>query len=99
MIAALFVLMNRHVTTKLLRPLLLLAAANVAGQEQPSNPANEIVRVDLSAPATPFPQFWEQMFGSGRANLAMRDAYRRDLDWTREITALKYVRFHAIFHD
>ncbi|HWY69861.1 MAG TPA: hypothetical protein VNX88_14415 [Terriglobales bacterium] len=99
MIAALLVLMNRHVTTKLLIPLLLLVAETVAGQEQPSNPANELVRVDLSAPTTPFPHFWEQMFGAERGNVSMRESYRRDLDWTREITGFKYVRFHAIFHD
>ena len=27
----------------------------------------------------PLPHFWEQMFGSGRANLALRDDYRDDL--------------------
>ncbi|MBV9147201.1 MAG: glycosyl hydrolase family 39 [Acidobacteria bacterium] len=61
--------------------------------------AGETVRVDLSAPSTPFPHFWEQMFGSGRANLTLRDSYRRDLDWVRDITGFRYVRFHAIFHD
>ena len=91
--------MNRHVATKLIFFLLLTFAVDVAGQTPTSTPANEVVRVDLSAPTTPFPHFWEQMFGSGRANLTLRDSYRRDLDWTREITALKYVRFHAIFHD
>ena len=91
--------MNRHVGTKLLLFLAFASAIRLGAQEQPSNPAGEVVRVDLSAPTTPFPHFWEQMFGSGRANLTMRDSYRRDLDWTREITALKYVRFHAIFHD
>src|SRR5215472_3390014 len=68
-------------------------------QAPSTSAANEVVRVDLSAPTSPFPHFWEQMFGSGRANLTLRDAYRRDLDWTREITAFKYVRFHAIFQD
>jgi xylan 1,4-beta-xylosidase len=60
---------------------------------------NETVRVNLSAPTTPFPHFWEQMFGSGRANLTLRDSYRRDLDSVRGITGFQYVRFHAIFHD
>ena len=83
---------------------LLLACTFLGAQSTPPqapspSPANEVVRVDLSAPTTPFPHFWEQMFGSGRANLTLRDSYRRDLDWTREITAFKYVRFHAIFHD
>ena len=60
---------------------------------------NEVVRVDVSSPSTLFPHFWEEMFGSGRANLTMRDSYRRDLDWVRGITGFKYVRFHAIFQD
>jgi xylan 1,4-beta-xylosidase len=68
-------------------------------QQQPSNSENDVVRVDLAAPTTPFPHFWEQMFGSGRANLSMRDSYRRDLDWVHAITDFQYVRFHAIFHD
>src|SRR4051812_15471668 len=91
--------MNGPVSRKLLLSLLLIFAADVAGQEQPAKPANETVRVDLSAPATPFPHFWEQMFGSGRANLTLRDSYRRDLDSVRDITGFQYVRFHAIFHD
>jgi xylan 1,4-beta-xylosidase len=67
--------------------------------QQASPSGRETIRVDLSAPTTPFPHFWEQMFGSGRANLTMRDSYRRDLDWVRAITGFQYVRFHAIFQD
>jgi xylan 1,4-beta-xylosidase len=55
--------------------------------------------VDASAPAHPFPHFWEQMFGSGRAILTLRDSYRRDLRDVKQITGFEYVRFHAIFHD
>src|SRR5947209_9544863 len=80
----------------------LLSAQSAGPQQQSSGSANEsaneIVRVDLSAPTTPFPHFWEEMFGSGRANLTLRDSYRRDLDSVRGITDFKYVRFHAIFH-
>jgi xylan 1,4-beta-xylosidase len=68
-------------------------------QTQAGNSRNEVVRVDFSAPTTPFPHFWEKMFGSGRANLTLRDSYRRDLDWVRDITGFEYVRFHAIFQD
>ena len=39
------------------------------------------------------------MFGSGRAELAMRDSYRRDLREVKDITGFQYVRFHAILHD
>ena len=59
----------------------------------------EIITVDASAPAHAFPHFWEQMFGSGRAILSLRQNYRDDLREVRQITGVKYVRFHAIFHD
>jgi xylan 1,4-beta-xylosidase len=59
----------------------------------------ETITIDARAAARPFPHFWEIMFGSGRANLSLREAYRRDLDATRAITSVQYVRFHAIFHD
>jgi xylan 1,4-beta-xylosidase len=59
----------------------------------------EVIRIDASAPARPFPHFWEQVFGSGRANLTMRESWRNDLRAARSITDFRYVRFHAIFHD
>jgi xylan 1,4-beta-xylosidase len=59
----------------------------------------ETVSVDASAPAHDFPHFWEKMFGSGRAVLALRENYRRDLHDTKEITDFEFVRAHAIFHD
>ena len=60
---------------------------------------SETLVLDASAPARPFPHFWEQMFGSGRAVLTLRDSYRRDMRDVKQITDFKYVRFHAIFHD
>jgi xylan 1,4-beta-xylosidase len=57
------------------------------------------VVIDASAPAHPFPHFWEEMFGSGRAILTLRDSYREDLRNVKQITGFKYVRFHAILHD
>ncbi|MGD0364397.1 MAG: glycosyl hydrolase family 39 [Bryobacteraceae bacterium] len=65
----------------------------------PTAPAVETVQIDARAAAQPFPHFWEVMFGSGRANLSLRESYRRDLDATRAVTSVQYVRFHAIFHD
>jgi xylan 1,4-beta-xylosidase len=60
----------------------------------------ETIRADLSAPAHPFPHFWDQMFGSGRAILSLRDSYRRDLRKVKSATTdFKYVRFHAILND
>jgi xylan 1,4-beta-xylosidase len=61
--------------------------------------ANETIVIDASAPAHAFPHFWEQMFGSGRAILSLRENYRQDLQTVKQITGLRYVRFHAIFHD
>jgi xylan 1,4-beta-xylosidase len=55
--------------------------------------------IDANAPATPLPHFWEQMFGSGRAVLALRDDYRKDLKEVHDRVGARYVRFHAIFHD
>ena len=60
---------------------------------------SETITIDAAAPAHAFPHFWEQMFGSGRALLSLRESYRRDLQQVKLITGLKYVRFHAIFHD
>jgi xylan 1,4-beta-xylosidase len=57
------------------------------------------IELDLNAPAHPFPHFWEQMFGSGRAILSLRESYREDLREVKRITDFQYVRFHAIFHD
>ncbi len=80
----------------LLHVLAALAAALPAAVAQPQ--ATEIV-VDASAPARPFPHFWEHIFGSGRAALTLRESYRNDLRAVRAVTAVGYVRFHAIFHD
>ena len=59
----------------------------------------QIVVVDASAPTHPFPHFWEKMFGSGRAILALRESYLHDLQSVKQLTDFQYVRFHAIFHD
>src|ERR1700727_4030384 len=61
--------------------------------------AQETIRVDAQAPTTPFPHFWEQMFGSGRAILTLRESYRDDLRAVKQISDFRYVRFHAILHD
>ena len=61
--------------------------------------SEETIAVDASAPAQPFPHFWEQMFGSGRAVLSLRDSYRKDLRAVRDITGFQYIRFHAILDD
>src|SRR6185369_10924443 len=60
---------------------------------------SETIVVDVNGPTTPFPHFWEQTFGSGRAILALRDSYRNDLREVKKVTEMQYVRFHNILHD
>ena len=63
--------------------------------------AGEVERlsIDANAPGRPFPHFWEKMFGSGHAVLALRANYQRDLAMTRSATGIGYVRFHGILDD
>ncbi len=61
--------------------------------------APEQVKIDAHAAGHPFPHYWEQMFGSGRARLSMRQSYREDLQRVKKVTEFKYVRFHAILDD
>jgi xylan 1,4-beta-xylosidase len=78
--------------------MLCQSLAAPAAQPQ-SQPGPETIQVDPSAAAHPFPHFWEQMFGSGRAILSLRDSYRRDLREVKRATDFQFIRFHAIFHD
>src|ERR1700691_6609632 len=68
-------------------------AASLA-QTQP-----EKVVINARMPGRPFPHFWEQTFGSGRAILALREGYRNDLIEVKKVTEFSYVRFHNILHD
>ncbi len=61
--------------------------------------AQDTIEIDAAAQTTPFPHFWEQMFGSGRAILSLRESYRDDMRAVKQVADFKYVRFHAIFHD
>ena len=61
--------------------------------------AQQLATIDTQAAGRPFPHFWEQMFGSGRAILSLRDDYRNDLRTVRDATGFQYVRFHGIFDD
>ena len=81
---------------------LCATALLVAGAAQAGAPSSDTVQlqVDATAAGTPFPHFWEQMFGSGRASLALRDDYRKDLEAVHDATGFGYIRFHGIFdHD
>jgi xylan 1,4-beta-xylosidase len=63
------------------------------------SPAQETVKIDAQAQTTAFPHYWEEMFGSGRAILTLRESYRNDLRAVKQVADFRYVRFHAIFHD
>ena len=84
--------------SELTRFITLAALLALSARPADAQDANTLV-VNASAPAHAFPHFWEQTFGSGRAVLALRESYRRDLRAVKQITGMEYVRFHAIFHD
>src|SRR6201993_5278720 len=73
---------------------LVLAAVSTSAQSSPTE-----ITIDAKASVHPFPQFWDQMFGSGRAILALRENYLKDLKEVHDQIGMRYVRFHAIFHD
>src|ERR1700723_2263666 len=77
--------------------LLLCSCSTYSSQAQQA--AEEAVTIDAHAATTPFPHFWEQMFGSGRAILSLREEYREDLRAVKKVADFRYVRFHAILHD
>ena len=78
---------------------LLAALAVVAIPSARSQAPATRIEIDANAAPHPFPHFWEQMFGSGRAILSLRESYLHDLRETKRVTGFEYVRFHAIFHD
>ena len=82
----------RFVRTCALALLIFVAAVRPAASQQ-------TIQIDAQAQATSFPHFWEQMFGSGRAILSLRESYRDDVRAVKQVADFKYVRFHAIFHD
>jgi xylan 1,4-beta-xylosidase len=75
----------------------LFAAPGLAVAAAAPAPQTIQLKVDARASGTPFPHFWEKMFGSGRAVLSLRDDYRKDLDAVHQATGFTYVRFHGIF--
>jgi xylan 1,4-beta-xylosidase len=92
--------MKANCKTRILFVLLFVGASfNLPAGAQAPAAVPQVIVVDAQAPAHPFPHFWEQMFGSGRAILSLREGYRNDLRSVKQITDFQYVRFHAIFHD
>ncbi len=74
----------------------LCATVSGAGQQTGQQ---ETITIDGTAPTTPFPHFWEQTFGSGRAILSLRESYREDLRTVKGATDFQSIRFHGILMD
>jgi xylan 1,4-beta-xylosidase len=91
MLSALQKSMKRSLKTAIFLTVACFAPLLASGDEE--------VTIDASAAHHSFPHFWEQMFGSGRAILTLRDSYRKDLRAVKAATDFNYVRFHAILHD
>ena len=72
-----------------------IPSSPITAQVQPM----EHLLIDAKAPTTPFPHFWEQTFGSGRAILSLRESYRDDLRTVKQATNFESIRFHGIFMD
>jgi xylan 1,4-beta-xylosidase len=80
--------------------LILAAIAPILSSQTPSGPpSNSVITINTRDAGTPFPHFWEQIFGSGRAVLSLRQSYRDDLNTVRDATSFKEVRFHGILMD
>ena len=65
----------------------------------PPAAATDALNIDATAAGTPFPHFWEHIFGSGHATLVLRAAYQQDLTMMRAATGMRFVRFHGLLDD
>ena len=79
--------------------LLTTLLASGLGPALNAQATSEHLTIDAHAATTPFPHFWEQTFGSGRAILSLRDSYREDLRTVKAATDFQSIRFHGIFMD
>ena len=83
----------RGLRSKVLYGLFLMCLLPAYSQQQ------EHIVVDAHAATAPFPHFWEQTFGSGRAILSLRESYREDLRTVKQATDFQSIRFHGILND
>jgi xylan 1,4-beta-xylosidase len=91
--------MTLTIRTRLLAAMLCAAGTALAATAPAPNGDTIDISVQAREAGSPFPHYWEQMFGSGRAVLALRDNYRKDVRLVKSAMGFDYVRFHAIFHD
>ncbi len=74
-------------------------AGCLPAQQTSAASSQEPVVIDANAAGTPFPHFWEQMFGSGHAILSLRASWRSDAVAVKAVTDFQWVRFHGILDD
>jgi xylan 1,4-beta-xylosidase len=94
--------MSKETTVQLISRIvlaLMLALYSTSPAQTSDAPTGDTLQVDARAQGTPFPHFWEQTFGSGRAILSLRESYRKDLHSVKQVTGFRSVRFHGIFDD
>ena len=89
---------NNRLHNLILATCLSLSSA-AGGAFAQAYPERISVTVNTAGETTPFPHFWEHMFGSGRANLSMRESYRDDLRKVRSVVDVQYIRAHGIYMD
>lgn len=77
----------------------MLSSGAATAQTNADTGKPERLVIDAQAKTTPFPHFWEQTFGSGRAILSLRQSYRDDLRTVKEATNFQSIRFHGILMD
>jgi xylan 1,4-beta-xylosidase len=90
--------MGSHLRSAGVLVILSLLPALGAQSQNSATPA-AVITIDTKATTTPFPHFWEQIFGSGRAVLSLRESYRNDLRTVKSATDFDAVRFHGILMD
>lgn len=88
-----------HLVLEAALSIALVLAAVLPGMAVAAEPVRQTIAVDIRAASKPFPHFWERMIGSGRAVLALRESWQRDLRDVKAVTGVQYLRFHGIFHD
>jgi xylan 1,4-beta-xylosidase len=80
--------------------LILAAIVPILSAQTPSTSSStSVITINTRDTGTPFPHFWEQTFGSGRAVLSLRQSYRDDMHTVKAATDFDAVRFHGIFMD
>jgi xylan 1,4-beta-xylosidase len=89
---------ERFLSPKMRKLICIVAAATFLLAAGHMN-AQETVNIDASASTTPFPHFWEQIFGSGHAILSLREPWRNDLRAVKKVADFQWVRFHGILDD